>query len=154
MEREIVGENAGKFYDEVKERIAGLDQKEKQQFLEGIIYALSAIYRLARPDVLTPLEIEQFKMSAISNVYSMTLHIGLDSEKYMKDEVEKSRTAEAVSHVFSAMLHVFFGLPVDRGYTLTVDNLVSMAKSTFSEEDRTTFVKISEGKLREVYFKE
>jgi len=102
MSHERLEESLRIFYEQMEERLAGLTDAEKQQYLEGLVHAFDAVTRFCKPDEITPLERESFISSAKSWAYSRTDHLKLDPETRMRPLVESDGVSVAKSFIFAA----------------------------------------------------
>lgn len=117
------------FCDKIKEH---LNDKEfsgpqKEQFVEGLFFALHAMSRFAPLLILTPFERETFIESAKAWIYSEAEACGMNTEKLQ--ELEKSgRPWMACCLMAAEKLNEKLGVPLSTEEKLQLGNAIAMAK--------------------------
>jgi len=108
------------------ERLAGLKTEEKQQFIEGAVFALDALFRYGNLKDLTPVSREMFIGSVLANSYSAAFHQNLNSDKHMKGLVESHNMQAAEAFVGAAKIQLDAGVPLTFDEEMQVKQMAMM----------------------------
>jgi hypothetical protein len=105
----LLEENLRAFYNEMKERLGDLSPEQQQQYLEGVVYALTATVTFTDPRGISPFERENFVCSARSWAYNETQRRGLDPESKMMEMMDSNTVETAAGYVAAKAIQDAFG---------------------------------------------
>ncbi|MBI5732650.1 hypothetical protein HY967_01680 [Candidatus Jorgensenbacteria bacterium] len=128
MEDRVLSEKCHMFMKRFDERLAALKTKEeKQQFIEGAVFALDGCFREGNLGNLTPLQREHFIQSMLANTYSTAHHQKLDPETHMRELIESNGMEIAQSYVRALEFHILLGIPVSFDEKMQIQQMVMIA---------------------------
>ncbi len=134
MSREDLNTYTGAFLDAIEQRLNPLSEEEQQQFLEGILITLDAMQRYANLGLLSPLEREKFIGYVKSDVYSRTMHKGLDSETHMTPIMDGDAEYKAKSLGIAAKVQEALGMEVDFRDKMEIEQMALVYAFKLSDE--------------------
>ncbi|MFA5870869.1 MAG: hypothetical protein WC842_03215 [Candidatus Paceibacterota bacterium] len=112
MKYEVIDQKVEAYNIAFNQRLAELKtDEEKQQFIEGAVFALDALYRYGSLKDLSPVGREIF-IGSLANSYSTAFHQKLDPDKYIKDLIKSRSTQTAEAFVSAAKVQQESGVPL------------------------------------------
>lgn len=128
MESIILHEKCRMFLSRFEERLEMLKTgKGKQQFIEGVVFALDGCFREGGLGDLTPLQRENFIHSMFANTYSAAHIQNLDPETHMRKIAESHGKAVARSYLRALEIQLKLGIPVDFEEVSSVRQILMVA---------------------------